>query len=325
MNKTKIAILGYGVIGKGIFEICKNIEYIEVVKILERKERFDEKYLDLFTDNIDEIINNEEIKIIVEVLGGYDFAKSVIVKSLEAKKCVVTANKEVIAKDIDSLILLSKNNNVELAFEASVGGGIPIIKNIKELVKINKISKISGILNGTTNYILTKMHEGISFNDALKDAQQKGFAELDPTADLEGYDMMRKIAILSDLAWNTYVDINKVKHQGISNIKESDIKEALKKNKVIKFVCESTLVNGNINIEVTPKVFDNNHFFSNVNNEFNAVILETYPNDVLTFIGKGAGSMPTASAVVLDVIQIIENKHENDYQNINKYIINSEV
>ena len=153
----KIAILGYGTIGKGVFEIAQNNPYLEVVKILERPEKFDKQYIDLFTNDIDEIVKNEEIELVVEVLGGYNFAVECIRKSLINKKHVVTANKEVIAKDIDDLLAIANDNKVKLAYEASVGGGIPIIKNLKETKVVSKISKITGILNGTTNYILTKM------------------------------------------------------------------------------------------------------------------------------------------------------------------------
>ena len=154
-----IAILGYGTIGKGVFQIAQNNPLLNVKKILERKEKFDNNYIDLFTSNIDEIVNDPNIELVVEVLGGYDFAKSCIEKSLLNKKHVVTANKEIIAKDIDVLLDLAKDNEVSLLYEASVGGGIPIIKNIKEIALVNKISKITGILNGTTNYIMTNIKE----------------------------------------------------------------------------------------------------------------------------------------------------------------------
>ena len=317
-----IAILGYGTIGKGVFQIANDNPLLNVKKILEKKERYDNNYLELFTSNIDEIINDEKIELVVEVLGGYDFAKGCIEKALKNKKHVVTANKEIIAKDIDSLLTLASDNNVSLLYEASVGGGIPIIKNIKEIALVNKISKITGILNGTTNYIMTNMFNGMPFSEALKKAQELGFAEADPTADLEGFDMMRKIAILSDLAWNTKVDINLIKHKSFTSVTEDDIKQAIKDNKVIKYVCESELIENQINISVYPKVFDKTHLFANVNYEVNAVILETYPNDTLSFIGKGAGSLPTASAVVADIIDIINNKNYEYYKNINKYNIN---
>ena len=317
-----IAILGYGTIGKGVFEISKNNNQINVMKILERQEKFDLNYRDLFCSSIDDIVNNDDIELIVEVLGGYDFAKSCIVKALSNKKHVVTANKEIIAKDIDELLQLAEENNVSLLYEASVGGGIPIIKNIKEIQLVSKINKITGILNGTTNYIMTNMFNGIPFKDALKQAQELGFAEADPTADLEGFDMMRKIAILSDLAWNTKIDINDIKHISFTSVSDEDINKAIEEDKVIKYVCESTLNNNHIDISVYPKTFEKNHLFANVNYEVNAVILETYPNDTLSFIGKGAGSLPTASAVVSDIIDIINGKNFEYYKNINKYKIN---
>ncbi len=319
-----IAILGYGTIGKGVFQISQNNPFINVIKILERKEKFDNEHIDLFVSSIDEIINDENIELVVEVLGGYDFAKGCIVKALQNKKHVVTANKEIIAKDIDELLALAKENDVTLLYEASVGGGIPIIKNLKEITLVSKISKITGILNGTTNYIMTNMFNGMPFEEALKKAQELGFAEADPTADLEGFDMMRKIAILSDLAWNTKIDIEKIKHKSFKSVSEKDIKDAIASDKVIKYVCESSLENGNINISVYPKVFEKTHLFANVNYEVNAVILETYPNDTLSFIGKGAGSLPTASAVVSDIVDIINNKNVEFYENKNKYKINEE-
>lgn len=322
MKQMNIAILGYGVIGKGVFEICKNMPNINVVKILERKEKFDNNYLELFTDNAESIFKDKKIDLIVEVLGGYEFARDMMLQAIKYRKHVVTANKEVVAKDIDLLVNVARANEVCFAYEASVGGGIPIIKNIKQLKAVNKITKISGILNGTTNFILTKMFEGLDFNEALKEAQRLGFAEADPTADLEGYDMMRKIAILSDLAWNTFININEIKQTGITKITKEDVDAAKANNKVIKFVCESVKVDDHIEISVEPKILDNTHFFNNVNNEFNAVILETYPNDTLTFIGKGAGSLPTASAIVLDIVDIIENRCLVCYDNERKYKIN---
>lgn len=318
----KIGLLGYGTIGKGVFEISKINPYIEVVKILEKKEKFDQNYIDLFVSSIDEIVNDESIELVVEVLGGYDFAKGCIEKALKNKKHVVTANKEIIAKDIDVLLDLAKEKGVSLLYEASVGGGIPIIKNLKEITLVSKISNITGILNGTTNYIITNMFNGMPFEDALKKAQELGFAEADPTADLEGFDMMRKIAILSDLAWNTKIDINKINHKSFKSITQKDIEYAIKNDKVIKYVCESSLVNDEINISVYPKVFEKTHLFANVNYEVNAVILETYPNDTLSFIGKGAGSLPTASAVVSDIVDIINNKNVEFYENKNIYKIN---
>lgn len=322
MEIINIAILGYGVIGKGVFEICKDMPNINVVKIFDRKEKFDTNYLELFTDNAESIFKDKNIDLIVEVLGGYEFARDMMLQAIKYRKHVVTANKEVVAKDIDLFVNVSRANEVCFAYEASVGGGIPIIKNIKQLKSVNTIKKISGILNGTTNFILTKMFEGLDFDEALKEAKRLGFAETDPTADLEGYDMMRKIAILSDLAWDTFIDINEIKQTGITKITKDEVENAKANNKVIKFVCESIKVDDHIEISVEPKIIEKTHFFNNVNNEFNAVILETYPNDTLTFIGKGAGSLPTATAIVLDIVDIMENRCLVSYNNYKRYKIN---
>lgn len=318
----KIAILGYGVIGKGVYEIVSKKDDINVVNILEKEEKFDKQKINLFTSNIDEILNNDEIELIVEVLGGYDFAYNCIKKALNAKKHVVTANKEVVAKSIDELTALATKNNVEFLYEASVGGGIPIIKNLVEITKTSQISSIEGILNGTTNFILTKINEGMSYNDALKKAQDLGFAESDPTADVEGYDMMRKIAILSDLAWNTKIDINDVIHIGLTSLKDEDYKKAYDNNQIIKYVCYANKIDEKIEIGVKPMYLEKEHILTKVNNETNAVILNTYPNDELVFIGKGAGSLPTASSIVGDIYNIIYNRTISIYENTNKYIIN---
>ncbi len=309
----KIGLLGYGVIGKGVFQIIQERKDIQIKKILERPNRYDQAYLHLFTSDLREIINDQEIELVVEVLGGYDFASMAIKECLQAGKHVVTANKEVLAEDMPSLIKLAKEKNVKLAYEASVGGGIPIIKNLQSLIEVNKINKISGILNGTTNYILTKMHDGQSFVEALQDAKEKGFAESDPTADLEGYDMMRKIAILSNISWGIHVNLNNIYHQGITNITKEDIVKIQEEGKVLKFVCEAVKDNEQIKLSVKPTVFDKNHFFASVNNEFNAVILETTPNDKLIFIGKGAGASPTASAIVEDIMDIKNNYFKENY------------
>ncbi len=318
----KIAILGYGVIGKGVFEIISKKDDIEVVKILEKEEKFDKSKIELFTTNIENIINDKEIELVVEVLGGYDFAYNCIKKCLEAKKHVVTANKEVVAKSIDVLTKIAKDNEVIFQFEASVGGGIPILKNLVEIIKTSEITEITGILNGTTNFILTKINEGMSYDEALKLAQQLGFAESDPTADVEGFDMMRKIAILSDLSWNTKIDLDDIKHIGLTSLKEEDYKYAKENNKVIKYVSFAKKEDNHIEIGIKPILLEKNHILASVNNETNCVILNTIPNDELIFIGKGAGSLPTAASVVGDIYNIINNRCICEYKNVNKFEIN---
>lgn len=318
----KIAILGYGTIGKGVYEIVSKKDDIEVVKILEKEEKFDKTKIQLFTNNIENVINDNEIELVVEVLGGYDFAYNCIKKCLEAKKHVVTANKEVVAKSIDTLTNLAKENNVIFQFEASVGGGIPILKNLVEIIKTSEITEITGILNGTTNFILTKINEGMSYNDALKLAQQLGFAESDPTADVEGFDMMRKIAILSDLSWNTKIELDDINHIGLTSLSDKDYKVAKENNKVIKYVSFAKKENNHIEIGIKPIYIENNHILASVNNETNCVILNTTPNDELIFIGKGAGSLPTSASVVGDIYNIINNRCICEYKNINKFEIN---
>ena len=318
----KIAILGYGTIGKGVYEIVSKKEDIEVIKILEKEEKFDKTKIELFTNNIENIINDKEIELVVEVLGGYDFAYNCIKKCLEAKKHVVTANKEVVAKSIDTLTNLAKENNVIFQFEASVGGGIPILKNLVEIIKTSEITEITGILNGTTNFILTKINEGMNYKDALKLAQQLGFAESDPTADVEGFDMMRKIAILSDLSWNTKIELDDINHIGLTSLTDKDYEDAKENNKVIKYVSFAKKENNHIEIGIKPIYLEKNHILVSVNNETNCVILNTTPNDELIFIGKGAGSLPTAASVVGDIYNIINNRCICEYKNINKFEIN---
>lgn len=317
--KHKVAILGYGTIGKGVFKILMSKDDFEVAYIFDKKDRFDPNHINLFTDNLEDILNDPTVDSVVEVLGGLDFAYSCDKKCLEHGKNLITANKEVVAAKIDELTMLARENNVLFMFEASVGGGIPIIKTLCEVSRTSTISGIYGILNGTTNYILTKMFEGKGFDEALKDAQDLGFAEKNPAADLEGLDMVRKIAILSDLAWNTYVPCENVGVHTIYTIKEENIKYAKENNLRIKFICSAEKKDDSIVLGVAPYYLDKNHPFYNVNNEVNAILLKTYPNDDLAFIGKGAGSLPTASAIVGDLYSILKEYKFDTYKNINKF------
>lgn len=319
----KIAILGYGTVGKGVFEIASKLSDIKVVKILDKEEKFDKQYIELFTNKIENIVNDDEIELVVETLGGYDFAYNCIKNALMNKKHVVTANKEVVALKIDELLDIAKTNNVCFMFEASVGGGIPIIKNLFELKRSNEIKAIRGILNGTTNYILTSVANGTSFEDSLKQAQELGFAEANPTADLEGFDMMRKIAILSDIAWNIKISLDDIKHIGVTNISDEDYLNAKNNNKVIKFVASAIKTGNSISLCVKPILLEKSDILANINYETNAVVVSTYPNDELTFIGKGAGSLPTASAIISDIYNIINNRVLMNYKNENILKVNN--
>lgn len=317
----KIAVLGYGVIGRGVVEICLTKKEIELVKIFDRKEKFDKQLIDLFTDNIDEILNDDSIELIVEVLGGYDFAKRIAIDAITRHKHFVTANKEVVAKDIDELSFLARQNCVAFCYEASVGGTIPIVKNLKALTLVNEITKITGILNGTTNYILSRMKENFSFEDALLDAKQKGFAESNPSFDLEGFDMMRKIAILSDLAWNTKIDIKQIKHVPVTEVKKYNLKKISKEKKTLKYICEATKIDQEIHLSVQLVALENDDLLSHINDEYNAVIIETKPAGKFVFVGKGAGSLPTAAAIVGDIYDILHQRVLDVYYNKNLYKI----
>lgn len=325
---VKIAILGLGTVGYGVYDIIKNTKYMQKVKVSKilDKDFTKQKLVDnIITDNYEDILNDKDISIIVETMGAGSFSYHCIKKALLAGKHVVTANKEVVASYIDELTNIKNQKGVSLYYEASVGGGIPIIKQVHNAALVNEIKSIQGILNGTTNYILSKMsNEGLTFDVALKLAQEAGFAEADPTADLEGLDMVRKIAILSDIAYKTNIDIEKIWHFGIKNVSERDIQFAQRKGFCLKFVSESRLEDNNINIKVEPKFISKDFVIAKTNNEFNIVEIKCNYNGDLMFYGKGAGRYPTANAIVNDIIMIVNNDMNYTYENNFEYSINKE-
>lgn len=310
-----IAILGNGVVGSGVVELIeKNNENININKILvkNKNKHKDNKLFSIITDNIKEIVD-EDVDIVVEAIGGIEPAYDYIKTFLKRKIHVVTANKDLIAKHGEELLKIAKENNVKLYFEASVGGGIPILRPINECLVGNKVKSIKGILNGTTNFILTKMHEeGISLKDALTTAQKLGFAELDPTADIKGYDSAKKLAILSNLAYNRKFDWESFNIEGIENIDEYDIDVAKKLGGVIKLIGISENFQAGTCISVKPAIIPKNNILSKVENEFNSIIIEGDSTGELAFYGKGAGKLPTASAVYADIMNILNNKKEKD-------------
>ena len=322
---TRIAILGYGTIGKGVakmIDLLKDKYDLKLAKVLDLPSKKDELG-DLLAANIDEIANDESIDIVVEVLGGNDFAYMCTKKCLLAKKSVVTANKEVVSNNIKELYKLAQENGVNYLFEASVGGGIPLIRPLIENIKINDITSICGILNGTTNYMLTKMQEdGLTFAEALKLAQVNGFAEADPSADLKGLDMVRKISILTNIAYKTYIDPKNVYHYGIENVTKDILADIKSRGYVLRFVAQSSLVGNNVTVRVEPTLVKPTHPFASVCNEFNSCMLDCTTNDKILFYGKGAGSIPTATAVAGDIIQIVENKAFYEYNPVNDYEVN---
>jgi len=320
MEKVKIAILGFGNVGTGVWkilkenkkEIMKRSNYeIEVGKILVKdlnKKRDVTVDKGILTDNIDDIINDESIKIVVELIGGPGQAKDYMIRAMKAKKHIVTANKLVIANWSDELFKIADQEKVLFYYEASVAGGIPIIREINESLTANRIQQIIGIINGTTNYILSKMtNDGVSFAEALKEAQEKGYAEADPTSDVEGYDAVYKLSIMASLAFGTKVNHDAIYREGISNISAMDIEYAKKFGYTIKLLAIAKEENNKLELRVHPTLVPSNHPMANVNDVFNAIMIKGNAVGELMLYGRGAGDLPTGSAVVGDIISILRN------------------
>ena len=341
MEKVKIALLGFGNVGTGVWkileenkkEIMKRSHYeIEVAKILVKdinKKRDIVVSKEILTDNFDDIINDESIKIVVELIGGRGQAKEYMIRSMRAKKHIVTANKLVIANWSEELFKIAKEERVLFYYEASVAGGIPIIREINESLTANRIQQIIGIINGTTNYILSKMtNDGISFEEALRGAKEKGYAEADPTSDVEGYDAVYKLAIMASLAFGTKVDHDEIYREGISNISSMDIGYAKKFGYTIKLLAIAKEENNKLELRVHPTLVPSNHPMANVNDVFNAIMIKGNAVGELMLYGRGAGDLPTGSAVVGDIISILRNNvkpvdvselnEEEDFKEIKK-------
>lgn len=320
MKKVKIALLGLGNVGSGVWKILntnkKEIKRrsgydIEVAKILVRdkgKARGVEVPESILTTSFEEIINDDSIRIVVELMGGVDPAKDYMMKAIKKKKHVVTANKFVLATHGNELLEAAKAEGIMLYYEASVAGGIPIIHGISESLTANKIVEILGIINGTTNYILTKMsQDGMEFEEALKEAQQKGYAEADPTSDIEAYDAMYKLAILSSLSFGSRVHVDSIFREGITAIKSMDIQYAKEFGYVIKLLAIGKENNGELELRVHPAMIPATHPLANVNDAFNAIFIKGNAVGDLMLYGRGAGDLPTGSAVVGDIISVLRN------------------
>ena len=316
MNTVKIALLGAGTVGSGVIRtLSMNGETIsgrcgariEIKKILVRdakKYRPEAEGIAL-TDNFDEILNDPEISIVVEVMGGLMPAKDYMLRAMRAGKHVVTANKDVIAERLRELYGVADEHHVDFLYEGSVGGGIPIIKPLKECLTANEISEVMGVINGTTNYMLTKMTEKhISYDAVLRRAQEKGYAEANPSADVDGLDAARKAAILASLAFDTIVEFEDVSVEGISHITEDDIEYGLNLGYVIKLLAVGRNTEEGIDVRVHPVFLPKTHPLASINGVFNAVFVRGNVIGEAMFYGRGAGSLPTASAVVADVIEV---------------------
>ncbi len=315
----KIAVLGHGTVGSGVTEIIQSEKFIssrngkeaiEVKSIFDKRDFSSLTFAGKFVGSFSLIENDSEIETVVEAMGGLHPAFEYVKSSIEHGKNVVTSNKELVAEKGAELLKLAKDNNVSFLFEASVGGGIPLIHPICQCMAHDVIMEVAGILNGTTNYILTRMFaDGASYDCALEEAQKLGYAELCPDADVLGTDACRKIAILASLIWGFEVSPSEIKTEGISNITEKDVECADKLGYSIKLIARAkVLSNGNISAEVSPALVKHSSILSSVNGVNNAVLIRSENNAEVLFYGSGAGKMPTASAVVSDVIETSKAK-----------------
>ena len=317
----KIAVMGYGTIGSGVVEVLATNkdsiakragDEIEVKYVLDLREFPGDPIEDKVVHDYQTIVNDPEVSVVVETMGGVEPAYTFVKAMLEAGKHVTTSNKALVADKGAELIALAKAKNVNFLFEASVGGGIPIIRPLNSCLTADEIEEITGILNGTTNYMMTKMsNEGLEFEDVLKDAQEKGYAEKDPSADIEGYDACRKIAILTSLVCGQQVDFNDIHTEGITKISATDIKYAKQMGRVIKLLASSKKTENGYSAMVAPFLLSPEHPLYNVNDVFNAIFVHGNVLGDAMFYGSGAGKLPTASAVVADIVDIAKHLNRN--------------
>mgnify|MGYP005769750327 CR=1 FL=1 len=317
----KAAIMGYGTIGSGVAEvleinggsIAKRVgEPIEIKYILDLRDFPGDPIQEKIVHDYKAIAEDPEVRIVVETMGGVEPAYTFVKTMLEAGKHVTTSNKALVAAKGAELIALAKEKNVNFMFEASVGGGIPIIRPLNSCLTADEIEEITGIINGTTNYMLTKMsEEGLEFDAVLKEAQEKGYAEKDPTADIEGYDACRKIAILTSLVCGQQVDFEDIHTEGITKITAVDMKYARTMGRAIKLLATSKKTEEGYTAMVAPFLLPPEHPLYSVNGVFNAIFVHGNVLGDAMFYGSGAGKLPTASAVVADVVEMAKNSDKN--------------
>lgn len=310
----KVAVMGYGTVGSGVVEVIethnKSIanrtggEILEVSHILDLRDFPGDEHEDLFTKDFNDILNDEDVMVVAETMGGVNPAYDFTMKLIESGKSVVTSNKELVAQKGLELLEAAERNGVNYLFEASVGGGIPIIRPMAQCLSANNIEGVAGILNGTTNFILTKMIEdGMTFEEALKLAQDNGYAEKDPTADIEGFDACRKVCILASLAFGKHVYPNQVRAEGITKITLEDVSYVSSANGVIKLLGQIKKIDDDsIAAFVSPAIVFNGSQLASVNGVFNAILVRGDAVGDVCFYGPGAGKLPTASAVVADMV-----------------------
>lgn len=311
----KIAILGFGTVGSGVYEIAKTLKNIEVKKVLEK----DLSKINIATDNYDEIINDKEIELVVECMGGLHPAYEFIMQALKSKKSVVSANKAVIAKYLDEFLQAAKENNVEFRFEASVGGGIPCLAGIQKVRRVENIDKFYGIFNGTSNFILDNMYRFENeFFTTLKTAQELGYAEADPSADIDGYDVTNKVIISFALAYDSFIK-NEFPCFTMRNITKEDILYFKKNGYIAKYIGEATTVGNEYEASVMLNLFPTNALEGNVLSNYNIVTVQSHTMGKVKFYGQGAGKLPTANAIIQDILDIQANISFNPISIEKKY------
>ena len=316
-----IAVLGYGTVGSGVVEVIrtngqiidKNAgQNINVKYVLDLREFPGDPVMDILVHDYDVILNDPEVEVIAEVMGGVEPAYTFVKSALEKGKSVCTSNKELVAKHGPELLRIAAAHNRNFLFEASVGGGIPIIRPLNNAITADKINSITGILNGTTNYILTKMcKEGLDFDAVLKEAQELGYAERNPSADVDGFDACRKIAILCSLAYGKNVNYENIYTEGITKITDIDFKYANKLGRSVKLFGKAEHTEEQFYVFVTPVMIDDTHPLFSVNGVFNAILVNGNVLGDVMFYGSGAGKLPTASAVVSDIVDAVRNLNHN--------------
>lgn len=313
---VKVGLVGTGTVGGGCLDILRNHKEefkrhfgidIELTRVCSRQPEVADSYglSDIFTTDFHEVINDPGVDLVIELIGGTTFAKEVVIGALQNGKSVVTANKALMASCGEEVMNLAEEKGVEIAFEASVGGAIPIIVPLKHSLIANRIDSIMGIVNGTTNYMITRMDEdGMSYEDALKEAQEKGFAEADPTADVDGLDAAAKIAILASIAFNSRVTMNQVFTEGIRRISPVDLAMAHEMGYAVKLLAHAYRSDAGIDVRVHPTMIPESHQLATVNGVFNAIYTVGDAAGENMFFGEGAGAGPAASAVMGDVLEV---------------------
>ena len=316
-----IAVMGYGTVGSGVVEVLRTNgelineraqDVINVKYVLDLRDFPGDPVEEILTHDFETIVNDVEVDIVVETMGGVEPAYTFVKRCLEAGKNVATSNKALVAKHGAELLEIARDRSINFMFEASVGGGIPIIRELNSSLTADRIDEVTGILNGTTNYMLTKMFfESADYDEVLKEAQEKGYAERNPEADVEGHDACRKIAILTSLIAGQHVDFETIHTEGITKITTEDMKYAKTMDMAIKLLASSKREGESFSAIVAPMLLSKNHPLCNVNDVFNAIFVRGNMLGDAMFYGSGAGKLPTASAVVGDIVEIARHLDEN--------------